>query len=138
MPSQDQPDQFGDDHPPQEVKDQFEGELVDMIEQHREFPCIVNWVVFNEGWGQYDTPRIVNATKALDPTRLADCASGWTDAPVSSAPRQACSWSLLCPCIVNWVVFNEATMARPRIMNASKALDPTRLAGCASGWTNAP
>ena len=78
---QDQPDQFGDDNPPAEVREQFEGELATMIEQHREFPCIVTWVVFNEGWGQYDTPRIVNMTKQLDPTRLADCASGWTDAP---------------------------------------------------------
>ena len=49
---------------------------------HAEFPSIVAWVVFNEGWGQYDTERIVNMTKHLDPSRLADCASGWNDAPV--------------------------------------------------------
>ena len=35
-------------------KQQFEGELVRMIENHRSFPCIVQYVVFNEGWGQYD------------------------------------------------------------------------------------
>ena len=79
---QDQPDQFGDDHPPPEVKAQFEHELATMIAQHLEFPSIIAWVVFNEGWGQYDTERIVNMTKHLDPTRLADCASGWNDAPV--------------------------------------------------------
>ena len=35
-------------------KQQFEGEMVRMIENHRSFPCIVQWVVFNEGWGQYE------------------------------------------------------------------------------------
>lgn len=38
------------------------------------------WVPFNEGWGQYDTPRIVDWIKAYDPSRLVDNASGWTDA----------------------------------------------------------
>ena len=26
------------------------------------------WVVFNEGWGQYDTPRLTKWVKELDPT----------------------------------------------------------------------
>ncbi len=25
-----------------------------MIENHRSFPCVVMYVVFNEGWGQYE------------------------------------------------------------------------------------
>ena len=37
------------------------------------------WVPFNEGWGQYDTCRILDLTKQLDPTRLVDGPSGWTD-----------------------------------------------------------
>jgi len=37
------------------------------------------WVPFNEGWGQYDTPRIANLIKELDPTRLVNNASGWAD-----------------------------------------------------------
>ncbi len=37
------------------------------------------WVPFNEGWGQFDTPRVVDMIKKLDPTRLVDNASGWTD-----------------------------------------------------------
>jgi len=37
------------------------------------------WVVFNEGWGQYDTKRITEWTKKTDPTRLVNCASGWHD-----------------------------------------------------------
>ena len=42
-------------------------------------PCIVMWVPFNEGWGQFDTARVVELIKKLDPTRLVDDASGWTD-----------------------------------------------------------
>jgi hypothetical protein len=42
-------------------------------------PSIVMWVPFNEGWGQYDTARIVTMTKDADPTRLVNNASGWTD-----------------------------------------------------------
>jgi hypothetical protein len=37
------------------------------------------WVPFNEGWGQYDTKRILDMTKEYDPTRLVDGPSGWTD-----------------------------------------------------------
>jgi hypothetical protein len=37
------------------------------------------WVVFNEGWGQFDTERITKWTKDYDPSRLVNCASGWAD-----------------------------------------------------------
>jgi len=37
------------------------------------------WIPFNEGWGQFDTARIVRMTKDADPTRLVNNASGWTD-----------------------------------------------------------
>jgi hypothetical protein len=42
-------------------------------------PCIVVWVPFNEGWGQFETDIILAETKAHDPTRLVDGPSGWTD-----------------------------------------------------------
>jgi hypothetical protein len=60
---------------------QFELELERVIDALRSQPSIVMWVPFNEGWGQYDTVRITNWVKQLDPTRLVDCASGWTDRP---------------------------------------------------------
>ena len=34
------------------------------------------WVNFNEGWGQFDTPRIYELVKKLDPTRLVNASSG--------------------------------------------------------------
>ena len=58
---------------------QFELELKRVVNAFRNHPCIVMWVPFNEGWGQYDTPRIVDMIRELDPTRLVNNASGWSD-----------------------------------------------------------
>src|SRR5207302_1595686 len=58
---------------------QYELELKRMIDGLHNHPCVVMWVVFNEGWGQFDTARITNWTKKYDPTRLVNCASGWND-----------------------------------------------------------
>ena len=58
---------------------QFEREYAAMIKGLGNHPCIVMWVPFNEGWGQYDTARIVELTRKLDPTRLVNNASGWAD-----------------------------------------------------------
>lgn len=62
----------------------FESELSRMIETHWNFPSIVMWVPFNEGWGQYDTERITAFVQRKDPTRLVNNASGWTDKGVGS------------------------------------------------------
>ncbi len=58
---------------------QYEAELKAMIDGLRNHPCIIMWVPFNEGWGQFDTARITKWIKEYDPTRLVDCASGWND-----------------------------------------------------------
>jgi hypothetical protein len=42
-------------------------------------PCIVAWVPFNEGWGQFDANRAVELMRAIDNTRPIDHASGWHD-----------------------------------------------------------
>ncbi len=60
-------------------KKQFELELSRLVESHYNSPSIVMWVPFNEGWGQHDTPRIVERIREWDPTRLVDQASGWKD-----------------------------------------------------------
>lgn len=40
------------------------------------YPCIGVWVPFNEAWGQFKTPEIVEWTKQYDPSRLVNPASG--------------------------------------------------------------
>ena len=50
-----------------------------MIRHLYNCPCIVLWVPFNEGWGQFDAAKIYNEVRALDPTRVVDHASGWHD-----------------------------------------------------------
>tara|TARA_R110002049_G_scaffold9962_2_gene49685 strand:- start:68056 stop:69861 length:1806 start_codon:yes stop_codon:yes gene_type:complete len=40
------------------------------------YPSIVVWVPFNEAWGQFKTEEIVEWTKAYDPSRLVNPASG--------------------------------------------------------------
>jgi len=58
---------------------QFEAELKGVIEARYNHPSIVMWVPFNEGWGQYDTERIVASIRRHDPSRLVNNASGWAD-----------------------------------------------------------
>ncbi|MCS7254224.1 MAG: glycoside hydrolase family 2 TIM barrel-domain containing protein [Armatimonadota bacterium] len=60
-----------------ECAEQFERELCAMVEQLFNHPSIIMWIIFNEGWGQYDTARLVEIVKKLDQTRLVNGASGW-------------------------------------------------------------
>ena len=62
-----------------ESRVQFETELQRLVETHQHHPSIIMWVVFNEGWGQYDTEHLAEKVKHLDPSRLVNNASGWTD-----------------------------------------------------------
>ncbi|WP_114778575.1 glycoside hydrolase family 2 protein [Botryobacter ruber] len=64
---------------PKASAQQFEQEWKSIIDHLRFFPSIVVWVVFNEGWGQYDTKRLVDWTQQYDPTRIINGVSGWTD-----------------------------------------------------------
>ncbi|MBN2512851.1 MAG: hypothetical protein JXB18_07945, partial [Sedimentisphaerales bacterium] len=57
----------------------YETEWKNIITALYNYPSIVMWVPFNEGWGQFDTARIVKWTEELDPTRLVNNASGWSD-----------------------------------------------------------
>ncbi len=62
-----------------ESGENFERELKAMIDHLRNHPSIILWVVYNEGWGQWDTPRVTEWVRQYDPTRLVNSASGWTD-----------------------------------------------------------
>ncbi len=57
----------------------YRKEWTAIVESLKNHPCIVCWVPFNEGWGQFKTNEYLAFTKQLDPTRLVDGPSGWTD-----------------------------------------------------------
>ena len=57
----------------------FEAELEEIVHTLKNSPCILAWTLFNEGWGQFDTRRLTEKLRELDPTRLVDSASGWHD-----------------------------------------------------------
>ena len=40
-------------------------------------PCIVLYILFNEGWGQHDTQNLYRHFRAMDPSRIWNAASGW-------------------------------------------------------------
>ena len=40
---------------------------------------LAGWVIFNEGWGQFDTKEMTALVKKLDGSRPVDAASGWFD-----------------------------------------------------------
>jgi beta-galactosidase/beta-glucuronidase len=54
-------------------------EIIDYLYSN---PCVVTWVPFNEAWGQFKTPEITEWTKAYDPSRLVNPASGGNFYPV--------------------------------------------------------
>ena len=60
-------------------REEYAHELADTVQALRCHPCIACWVPFNEGWGQFDAGKAVQALRALDGTRLVDEASGWFD-----------------------------------------------------------
>jgi len=62
--------------PPPVDKPEYEAELRDMVTTHWNSPSIIMWDIFNEGQGQFDTPRLVSLVKTLDPSRLVNQASG--------------------------------------------------------------
>jgi hypothetical protein len=57
----------------------FERDMNDTVKHLGNVVSINVWVPFNEGWGQFDSLRITQMLKMLDPSRLIDHASGWHD-----------------------------------------------------------
>ena len=60
-------------------REEYAHELADTVQALRCHPCIACWVPFNEGWGQFDAGKAVQAIRTLDDTRMVDEASGWFD-----------------------------------------------------------
>ncbi|MDQ6890892.1 MAG: glycoside hydrolase family 2, partial [Bacteroidota bacterium] len=72
MPS---PNSYTEHVPPVDTAE-FASELKRLVINHWNSPCIITWVIFNEGQGQHDTKELVNMVRQLDTTRLINQASG--------------------------------------------------------------
>lgn len=62
-----------------ESRAEFKQELGNMVRHLYNCPCIAVWVVFNEGWGQFDAKKMYEYVRSIDSTRTVDHASGWHD-----------------------------------------------------------
>ena len=62
-----------------EGREEFAREVCSTIALLKQHPSIAVWVIFNEGWGQFETEKMTALTRTQDPTRLIDAASGWFD-----------------------------------------------------------
>ncbi|MCR4901767.1 MAG: glycoside hydrolase family 2 [Butyrivibrio sp.] len=58
---------------------QWTEEMQDTIKTLINVPCIATWVLFNEGWGQFDANKATKLAREADPSRPIDQASGWHD-----------------------------------------------------------
>jgi beta-galactosidase/beta-glucuronidase len=54
----------------------FEDESPKLVQQLYNFPSIIVWTLFNEGWGAYDQLRLAAQLKKYDPSRLLNAHSG--------------------------------------------------------------
>ncbi len=59
-----------------ESEENFRNEWKELIDYLYSYPSVGVWVPFNEAWGQFKTQEIAEWTKAYDPTRLVNPASG--------------------------------------------------------------
>ncbi|MFE6174448.1 LamG-like jellyroll fold domain-containing protein [Streptomyces sp. NPDC056464] len=51
----------------------------EMMREHHNAPSVIGWIVFNEGWGEWDrteTGKIAEAVKEADPSRVVNAHSG--------------------------------------------------------------
>lgn len=67
---------------PDDAHAQYLYELDRMITTLENHPCIVQWVPFNEAWGQHRTLEVGKWTVERDPTRQVNIASGGNFWPV--------------------------------------------------------
>lgn len=58
---------------------EFVREMKETVQLLKGHPSIAAWVIFNEGWGQFQTEDMTRILREEDPDRLIDQASGWFD-----------------------------------------------------------
>lgn len=63
----------------QKGRREFVREMKETIGLLKGHPSIAVWVIFNEGWGQFQAEKMTELARACDGSRLIDQASGWFD-----------------------------------------------------------
>lgn len=58
---------------------EFESEMAETVRHLGNSASLAVWVLFNEGWGQFDSRRLTEVLKGLDSSRIIDSVSGWHD-----------------------------------------------------------
>ena len=61
----------------EESKEIYKFELKEIINSLNNYPSVVCYTLFNEGWGEFAPDEIYALAKSLDPTRIYDSTSGW-------------------------------------------------------------
>ena len=69
-----------------EGRQEFERMMEDVMSLLYNCVSVGLYVPFNEGWGQFDSERIISRVKELDGSRLIDGVSGWHDQGASKTP----------------------------------------------------
>jgi hypothetical protein len=59
------------------AQQEFLRELHAVVDANIDHPSIVQWVPFNEGWGEFDLGSVTHDLQTWDPTRLVDIISGY-------------------------------------------------------------
>ena len=58
-------------------KNKYKEELVQIIDELYNYPSIICYTLFNEGWGEFDPDNIYELAKKCDNSRIYDSTSGW-------------------------------------------------------------
>ena len=58
---------------------EFDAMVDEIVEQLYNTTSVAMWVIFNEGWGQFDSAKYTTYVHEKDPTRIIDSVSGWHD-----------------------------------------------------------
>ena len=64
-------------HSDKKAREVFEAHMYETMEHLHNFPCVLYYTVFNEGWGQFRADDMYEKAKNYDPTRIIDATSGW-------------------------------------------------------------
>ncbi|PJZ44535.1 glycoside hydrolase family 2 protein [Leptospira brenneri] len=60
-------------------RDEFISEMDETVNLLKNTVSLSVWVLFNEGWGQFDSVKLTEKLRKLDNTRTIDSVSGWYD-----------------------------------------------------------